>query len=322
MEQKISIIVPVYNTAEYLEKCIQSILNQTYTNLEIICINDGSTDDSGKILEKFAEQDKRIKLIHKKNEGVAVARNAGLRIATGDWIGFVDSDDYISEDMYEVLMKANISQEADIVSCGYYFVKNGNCYSAINQKIVPTDCVNTKSFLRYIYERDVYKAVGGYLWSRLFSRRLLLDEEQILKVEFPVEFKEGEDIVFLAHVLLDSEQSIYVEKPLYYYRQRDDSAVHDRAKQIVTLNWAKAYLEIINLFKNEGVCQEVIDIIVRMYVYRCGKLMEATLEYGNKDKYFELKEMVAEYIGIYYKENKNHPERKQWLDEILNYKLY
>ncbi|MBR4026832.1 MAG: glycosyltransferase [Lachnospiraceae bacterium] len=90
---KISIIIPVYNTAQYLHKCLSSVLGQTYKNIEVICINDGSTDNSGIILDEFAKQDDRVEVIHKKNEGVSIARNVGLELATGDWIGFVDSDD-------------------------------------------------------------------------------------------------------------------------------------------------------------------------------------------------------------------------------------
>lgn len=99
----ISVIVPVYNVEKYLHKCINSILNQTYKNLEIILIDDGSTDNSGKICDEYALKDNRIKVIHKENGGLSSARNAGLDICSGDYIGFVDSDDYIAEDMYEYL---------------------------------------------------------------------------------------------------------------------------------------------------------------------------------------------------------------------------
>lgn len=320
MEQKISIIVPVYNTDDYLDRCIQSILNQTYTNLEIICINDGSTDNSGDILEKYAEQDRRIKVIHKQNEGVAAARNDGLQIATGEWIGFVDSDDYISENMYDVMLNANISQEADIVSCGYFFVEEENCYPAINQKVVPEECVGTRSFLRYIYERDVYKGVGGYLWSRLFKRDLIIDNDNNLRIEFEKQFDIGEDIIFLARVLLNSEKSLYVNDLLYHYVKRTNSLVNDEYKQLERLSWVKAYVEVLNLYKEAKIDVEVYNVIVRMFVYRCGKLMEVALRFGEKEKYYVLKEMTLQFKEIYMSENEEYPERLKWFNNILNQK--
>ena len=104
MEKLISVIVPVYNVEEYVEKCVLSIINQTYKNLEIILVDDGSTDNSGKICDEIAIKDNRIKVIHKKNGGLSDARNVGIDIAKGDYLGFVDSDDYIDPDMYSILL--------------------------------------------------------------------------------------------------------------------------------------------------------------------------------------------------------------------------
>lgn len=319
MKEKISVIIPVYNTKKYLEKCIQSVLNQTYQNLEIICIDDGSTDGSGDILDAFAKKDSRVKVIHKANVGVSAARNDGLRIATGAWIGFVDSDDYIAEEMYETMMRTNEGQGADIVACGYYFDNNGQCNVVENRKSVPTKVVNTRDFLLYIYQRDVYKAVGGYLWSRLFQKNLIVAETGELKVAFPEEYGIGEDIIFLARVLINSQKSLYIEKPLYYYVQRENSAVHDKHKQLETLSWAKAYLHVLEVYKREQVWEDVYNIIVRMFVYRCGRLGEAAIEYDLKDKYLDLKEMILEYKEIYEMMNQGKPERVEWINNILEY---
>ena len=114
MENKISVIVPVYNTEDYLEKCIRSIMNQTYKNLEIITINDGSTDNSLSILENLKKEDDRIIIINQENMGVSKARNKGLDYATGEFIGFVDSDDFLEEDMYDIMIKHLIEENADL----------------------------------------------------------------------------------------------------------------------------------------------------------------------------------------------------------------
>ena len=113
MNKKISIIIPVYNTEKYIERCIKSVLKQTYENIEIICVDDGSTDKSGIILDRLGNQDNRLIVIHKTNEGVTEARNAALEHASGEYIGFVDSDDYIDENMYEALVTALESSASD-----------------------------------------------------------------------------------------------------------------------------------------------------------------------------------------------------------------
>ncbi|NST07596.1 glycosyltransferase, partial [Enterococcus faecalis] len=119
---KISIIVPVYNVEKYLEKCVRSILAQTFTDFELILVDDGSPDSSGAMCDQFAEQDQRVKVIHKENGGLSDARNAGIEIATGEYLGFVDSDDYIADDMYELLYTNIVKEDADLSICGIYDV--------------------------------------------------------------------------------------------------------------------------------------------------------------------------------------------------------
>ncbi len=125
MNDLISVIVPVYNVKEYIERCIKSILRQSYQNIEIIIVNDGSTDGSGELCDKIALTDKHIRVVHKKNGGSSSARNCGLKYAQGEYIGFVDSDDYISENMYELLI-GHMAADVDIVCCGRKCLNRGN----------------------------------------------------------------------------------------------------------------------------------------------------------------------------------------------------
>ena len=117
MSELISVIVPVYNVEKYLDKCIQSILGQTYSNIELLLIDDGSTDSSGAICDKYVTQDSRVRVFHKSNEGVSAARNWGLDNAKGEWIAFVDADDWIDSDMYERMYNAAVQNQTDMVSC-------------------------------------------------------------------------------------------------------------------------------------------------------------------------------------------------------------
>ena len=126
MGEKISVIVPVYNVENYLEKCVESILKQTYTNLEILLVNDGSTDTSGELCDQLAQRDQRIRVIHKENGGLSDARNRGIEEASSDLIGFIDSDDYIDQDMYETLYRQMLESSADLSMCGHYDVYQPN----------------------------------------------------------------------------------------------------------------------------------------------------------------------------------------------------
>lgn len=148
--KKVSIIIPVYNTASYLKRCLDSAKNQTYTNLEIICVDDGSTDGSERIMDEYAD-DERFVIIHRENGEESSARNAGLLRSTGDYIGFIDCDDWIEKDMYETLVKAMEENDVDM--------------AAANLKEVEAGAFDRDKLLRYIYERDSYQGFA-YMWDK------------------------------------------------------------------------------------------------------------------------------------------------------------
>lgn len=318
-EPLVSVIMPVYNTAPYLEKCINSVLNQTYNNLEIICVDDGSSDESGEILDRFAKYDARIKVIHTSNAGVSSARNTALRAATGTYIGFVDSDDYIASDYYEKLVTALKDKDIDIVTCSYYLVNAGEIVRAANKKKVSTESMYIKDFFRYMYERDTYKGVGSYLWTRLIKREIIKDRDGILKIYFKHEYGGIDDIVFVAEASLESNYIQYIDEPLYYYVQREGSIVHSNYKQLETLTWVAAYEWIIKIYQDHNIDEDILDIIRRMYVYRCGKLLETAIEIHNIEKIRILQNKIKKEFVTYVKTNMEHLERIQWILKLLVY---
>lgn len=222
----ISIIVPVYNVADYLEKCIQSILNQTYTSLEIILVDDGSTDSSGKICDDYACRDKRIKVIHKINGGLSDARNAGLQIATGDYIGYVDSDDWIEDDMYELMVNACQQYGADVAACRYRLVYPDEVIDKSSDKIVPLS--REEALEVYLCGSDTM-LIYNSVWSKLFSRHLVAD------YEFP-KGKKSEDIMYTTKAFCNMNSCVYIDKSLYNY-------VIGRAGSIMAVKDGKRMLE-------------------------------------------------------------------------------
>lgn len=220
----ISIIIPVYNVEQYIERCIDSVLLQTYKNLEIILIDDGSTDKSSKICDEYAKKDSRIKVIHKENGGVSSARNAGLDVATGEYIGFVDSDDYIDSNMYECLINSITNNKCDIVICGFHEVFGGVIKDvAICES---ETSISVREGIVKLIEDDTYK---GYLWNRLYKRELFDG------VKFP-EMIVLEDM-YVNHLVFEKSKKIHLlDKTLYSYIRRENSVtLKRRTKTEVTI---------------------------------------------------------------------------------------
>ncbi len=234
MQDLISIIIPVYNVAEYLPACLESVCSQTYQNLEIILVDDGSTDISGSICDRWAERDSRIRVIHKENGGVSSARNAGIQVSTGDLIGFVDGDDWISEYMYEKL--GNAISGADIACCGFMEYPMGDMSVAIPRGTKPAGCFSMPEAALYIYQK------GGYftsIWNKLFRRQIIIQKGNIVLMDTGVSW--GEDELWLSQVLSKSKKIAYVPDTLYYWRPRMGSVTREEiiTKKHMTLLKAK-----------------------------------------------------------------------------------
>ena len=241
-KDKITAIIPVYNVENYLERCLKSILYNTYTNLEIICVNDGSTDNSKKILEDYSKRDKRVVVINKKNAGVSSARNAGIKIATGEYIAFVDSDDWIHEKYFEYLIRG--IDTADLVICNYIrsyrsgSVETDDAYRV--QSISPIDVLKNKE-------------LKSYVWGKLF-RHQLVDEIRFSESE------KLEDSLYNMDVLLNNKnlKINHVDVPLYYYFVRAGSLVNNIEAYSV-LSLAKCFKEYYDK-ENEAEWKKVLAI--------------------------------------------------------------
>ena len=217
---KISVIVPCYNIESYLPRCIESILVQTYKTLEIILISDGSTDGTDEVIREYAKKDSRIIPIFKANSGVSDTRNRGLDMATGDYIGFVDGDDYIEPEMYETLLKNAIENNADISHCGYQMVfpSRVDYYYNTGKKVIQD---NKKGI------RDII--VGDYVEPGIWNKLYRLD---ILKeLRMPPDIKINEDVVFNFYAFVNSQKSVYEDLPFYHYILRKGSAATSKINQ-------------------------------------------------------------------------------------------
>lgn len=254
MNPLISVIVPVYNVEDYLDRCVESIVNQTYTNLDIILVDDGSTDSSGTKCDEWAEKDKRIKVCHTANCGQASARNKGLQVAKGDLIGFVDSDDYISLEMYDSMNKKMMEYSCDIVECTKLdFSGDEKCsVSGSGAVIVMNQCEAIKDFIKETHLKST-------VWN------MLVKSEIAKKVRFD-DGKTHEDILWPYRVYRLSKRVVYLNKTYYFYFQRPNSTMNTKysAKRFDGLDALESRAELV---KNDY--PNLYHLATRSYLGAC-----------------------------------------------------
>lgn len=222
---KLSVIVPIYNVESYLRRCLDSILNQTCRVDEIICVDDGSTDNSLLIAEEYATNFNNVKVVHKSNGGIVSARKAGLQIAQGKYISFVDSDDWIQENMYEEMLKAIIENEADLVTSGcirdygshvFYeeeTIKSGVYAGGNIRKELKEKLIDTEKFFK--------SNLSIHIYNKIFTKKKLLENYLIIDDEINI----GDDAACVYPYVLDSEKVVVMGKSYYHYCIRDNSVM-------------------------------------------------------------------------------------------------
>lgn len=214
---KLSIIVPVYNAQEFLEKCLMSVLMQTLKEIEIILINDGSIDKSGEICDYFAENYDNVLVVHQKNKGVSFARNTGISIANGEYIGFVDSDDFVDEQMFEKMYKAAKDNDCEIVFCDVEEINNNIKIIRTFETLQETTLIDRKNMNPF-----VLREIAGGATRAIYLRKSILNNN----IRFPENIKLSEDRIFNLHAIGVSQNLYYLKEGLYKSVINLNSAVH------------------------------------------------------------------------------------------------
>ncbi|EGC90834.1 glycosyltransferase, group 2 family protein [Turicibacter sp. HGF1] len=252
----LSVIVPIYNVENYLERCLESIVNQTYKNLEIILVDDGSPDKCPRICDDWAKKDSRIKVIHKRNGGLSDARNQGISHATGEYICFVDSDDFIDTNMYLKMMEEMIKNQADIVVCGRYIYQEDSS--------IPEFCLTSaKQFgpVEALSELFSGGCIEEATWDKIYNRKLFAD------ITFPVS-EINEDIVTIPYLIEKAKLIVHIGTPYYYYRNNCNSiskSLYTDKKSVVINHINQVY----NYFsKKYYELSQPLDIFRARYSYR------------------------------------------------------
>lgn len=314
---KISLIVPCYNIESYLRRCIESILSQTYGNLEIILISDGSTDGTDEIIREYAEKDTRIIPIFKQNSGVSDTRNRGLDIATGEYIGFVDGDDYIEPEMYEILLKNALECDADISHCGYQMVfpSRVDYYYNTGKKVIQ----NNKKGIRDIIVGD-YVEPG--IWNKLYRVDILKD------LRMPSDIKINEDVIFNFYAFVNSQKSVYEDLPFYHYILRKGSAATSKINQNKLFDPVRVRKEIFE-YSLKNLDNEIQSVAYSSYLISVINLFRIVLNSNLKEYKQEsliLKKQIKEIKGNFILSKRVKFERFLFFHctklLMLTYKIY
>lgn len=296
MLDKVSIVIPVYNVEVYLKECIESVLQQSYTNLEIILVDDGATDSSGKICDEYKDKDNRVIVIHKENGGLSSARNSGLAIATGEFVYFLDSDDYIEKNAIEVLVENMRTNNSEVVFLdGNIFYEEGAEIRLTNTYIRQRkyELCNGKEQLRKLIETGEYRTAVPFL----FFKKEFLDNYQL-------RFKEGiihEDELFTILVFMTDVMVSHCNFPLYNYRIRQNS-IMTASKNIKSYeSMLVVFYELVKLYGKGNYTGEVAEqYMIRTSKTLMGRYLCIPAEERKKCKpsYKEFKKTVMKYKGF------------------------
>lgn len=296
MLPKVSIVVPIYKVEKYLTRCVDSILNQTYENLEIILVNDGSPDHCGQIMEQYAKGDPRIKALYKQNGGLSDARNFGMQYVTGKFTLFVDSDDWLDQNIVEVMVDTSLKSHADVVQSAFYYAYDDYLYYD-HRYYARSDSPTTLDNKLLMYELVKNEKVKNFAWGKLYQTKIIKD----------LPFKKGvlfEDVFWAHKVMHRVNTYVLINQPLYYYYQRHDSIVATYTPR--NLDIIKGLMERHSFIKE--FYHDLIDESYKMIVRTCLIHYNLLLRNRKKDKGGLRRKEIQQYLKNHYSKLKKAVE--------------
>ena len=280
----ISVIVPIYNVEKYLRECVDSIINQTYRDLEIILVDDGSPDGCGRICDEYAQKDHRIRVVHKKNGGLSDARNAGIEIAMGEYYVFVDSDDVIHPQMIEILYQTLLSEKSDMAICKFSEIEESENVTFTHiEKACEIDCFAKDDIMRQLWDRNLITVVA---WNKIYRAQLFQH------IRYPVG-RVHEDEFVIHRILQQCKRIVYINEPLYYYRKRS-SSIMGTIKEENIRNGLEAYEDRILFLTEQKYFRAATDAKLQM--------MHMIVKYRKKIKKSSKSDEIKKYMQMRFSE--------------------
>lgn len=291
MNEKISIIIPAYNIEKYIKLSLDSVLSQSHKNIEVIVVNDGSTDKTGEIIDSYAEKDSRVKAIHKENGGVSSARIAGINASSGQWIGFVDGDDFVEQEMFEHLLKNAVENNADISHCGYQMVfPDGHIdmYYNTSRKETMNKDHGVEELIRGTY-------VEPGIWNKLFKRDIVIGFEKSHLWDSSIRI--NEDLLMNYILFSKAESSVYEDKPFYHYVLRKGSAATTKKPGLFKIQNPVKVMELIleDAKKNDDIYTVAAERYLRVLI---GTAQQTDYKEEAKTAKKKIKNRLKEFIRV------------------------
>lgn len=312
---ELSVIVPLYNAEKTLPKCLTSIQSNRNINLEIILVDDESTDKTMELCKKYSCNDSRIKVLQKKNGGVASARNSGLEIATGTYVTFVDQDDWIEKNAYSVMLESGLKEEADMIVCNYTKDYGEDVRPMTNRRPIADNISSAEELIMYAFFREEYRGFAAFVWNKLFKRELLNKN----KISFDDSLKRGDDVLFYSKIAVTAPKTVYMDAHFYHYVQREDSITHTLTRENLhrLAEILSGYEKAIAVLEENHINADAVNYLKCFYVYHASNLYE--LSYKEK-LWFEKKYFIKcmqKYLAEYKEQNINYPERIKRIEYLI-----
>lgn len=312
MNDLISLIIPCYNAQSTITKCLDSVIKQSYQNLEIIIINDGSTDETLDILKKYQERDSRIVLINQENSGVSKARNEGIKWATGDYICFIDSDDWVENDYCSILYQAISENKADIsIAEAFYEDENGNPVGKQHNSDNSNSIFDKKTALKLLLED---KIIQSHPWAKLYKSELLKN------ISFPENLEAFEDYFTMFRVFNSSEMVVKVNEKIYHYVQFADSLSHNLTPKRA-YHFFLALMEAYSFLDSQNVDSSFRKSIVKNILKKSFMVLKRILRNTNSDEMVSEKENIRNSLTVFLKYSASEIglEKYLYLRFFINY---
>lgn len=294
MTSKVSIIIPVYNCEKYISKCLESVLNQTYSNIEVVIINDGSTDNTEKIINNYKENDNRIMYYYQDNSGPSEARNKGIFKSTSEYLVFIDSDDTVDQKYVELLLNEMISSKSDLVCCGYKEISEYGIVDCTDFNI--EDSMSLQSVTDMVCE-----GTGGVLWSKIFKKEIILKHNLTMDKKIFM----CEDLVFVLQYVSQCKSFSAINNHLYYYNRLNQSSISSNISidyvQNFILVWNNIENIVISINKDRQKTNELIrKRIQELLITLIEQQSTVITRLGMKDASYRVEEILEiPYIKAY-----------------------
>ena len=297
---KISIILPVYNAQRYLRACLKGIINQTFKDIEIICVNDGSTDGSGAILEEFAADDKRIKIVAQKNQGAAIARNIGISRARGEYLSFLDADDIAKPRLIEKLYNQALATDADVVLCGSVLIESVSASELVYTYCPPkVDLLPKKIFSYKDIPDSIFQVISPTAWDKLFRKNFILKNDLFFQ-----NLPSCNDVAFMYLAALKAKRISYTDEILYSYRYMTESSISSRRGEL-----AENILKAMQNIKNELIKDDIFYEVEKSFYNRAVHTFKYELSHVIRTKKY--KKVLKEFRKFLPPEFKNDLPKKE-----------